>query len=450
MAQYIKQANIFGRLGTGIGKGLSEQIPKEIERSRLAGGLKELNEQKDLSPQEYFTRALSVPGLIDRPQAIQSLAELAKQQGQRNSLRNSSGKPTSSADPKVNELLKQASALQGRGGQSPDQIDRHVVQGERVPQGNIPQGQPQIVEKNPLSPELQAAPPWSPEEIDAETSRVWENNPYLTRQEARDMALQNEARQREAPEVYRKQQQQLEEVQEKVNAEIESQLRKKLQVPKNQEVWDKLTGESHNRIERGVSRDLRKNPNANVKDLVNTWTDRALTNGKAKTSLKGLANRTLDEKIFKKSENLDKLRSIGKTFRDFGNSEEYYNLLKSDFDLSPEGASSIAYPLSKTADSYVKNIKESNFDNFDKNSIKYANDLGDYLTRNDSILSIAKNIKEKDSLFDIKSFLSEIRSLSDEIGLTDAQKNEIDTHGIADIFPNWGDIFLFPRIGKGL
>jgi|SRR5579863_436311 len=88
MSYSVKQGNIFGRLGTGIGKGLSEQIPKEIERHRISQGLKELNSQKNLSPQEYFTGALSVPGLIDRPQVVQSLSQLAKQQSYLNSLKN--------------------------------------------------------------------------------------------------------------------------------------------------------------------------------------------------------------------------------------------------------------------------------------------------------------------------------------------------------------------------
>jgi hypothetical protein len=81
MAQYIKQGNIFGRIGSGIGQGLAEQLPKEIQRARMAQGLEELNNQKDLSNQEYFTRALGVPGVAESPQIIQSLENLARQEG---------------------------------------------------------------------------------------------------------------------------------------------------------------------------------------------------------------------------------------------------------------------------------------------------------------------------------------------------------------------------------
>jgi len=45
MAQLIKQGNIFGRIGTGFGKGLAEQLPKEIERNRLSSGLRDLEKE---------------------------------------------------------------------------------------------------------------------------------------------------------------------------------------------------------------------------------------------------------------------------------------------------------------------------------------------------------------------------------------------------------------------
>ena len=45
MAQYIKNANIFGRIGTGIGKGVNEQLPKEVEHQRFRSGLQKLGEK---------------------------------------------------------------------------------------------------------------------------------------------------------------------------------------------------------------------------------------------------------------------------------------------------------------------------------------------------------------------------------------------------------------------
>lgn len=84
MVQYIKQADIFGRLGTALGKGLAEQLPKEVERNRLATGLKQLGEQKDLTPFQQFSALSSIPGIT--PQMIQSGSDLLRQQAIINSL----------------------------------------------------------------------------------------------------------------------------------------------------------------------------------------------------------------------------------------------------------------------------------------------------------------------------------------------------------------------------
>lgn len=85
MAQKISQGNIFGRLGSGIGQGLAEQIPKEIEQYQLKSGLKDFSENSQgLDPMQQLAKIASVRGVT--PQMIQSFSELAKQQAKGNSL----------------------------------------------------------------------------------------------------------------------------------------------------------------------------------------------------------------------------------------------------------------------------------------------------------------------------------------------------------------------------
>lgn len=86
MAQYVKQGNIFGRLGSGVGKGIAEQVPKEIERSRLASGLKNVGEQKGLTPFQQFTGL--VEAAHEYPQIVQSGTDLLRQQAIINSVEN--------------------------------------------------------------------------------------------------------------------------------------------------------------------------------------------------------------------------------------------------------------------------------------------------------------------------------------------------------------------------
>lgn len=86
MATYIKQGDIFGRVGTEIGKGLAEQIPKEVERNRLASGLKQLGEQKGLTPFQQFSGLASTPGIT--PQMIDSGSQLLRQQQYLDAIKN--------------------------------------------------------------------------------------------------------------------------------------------------------------------------------------------------------------------------------------------------------------------------------------------------------------------------------------------------------------------------
>jgi hypothetical protein len=80
MVQIIEQGgDLFGRIGKGLGQGLSEQIPKEVERYRLSSGLKNLEkESANLTPLQQLTRLSSIPGIT--PQMVQSFGDLAKQQ----------------------------------------------------------------------------------------------------------------------------------------------------------------------------------------------------------------------------------------------------------------------------------------------------------------------------------------------------------------------------------
>lgn len=456
----VSPGNAFGRIGTAFGEGLAQNIPKELEYQRKKLGLEELsNAPSNLTPEQYLAKAAGTYGIT--PQEIQSFGELAKLRRARGSF-GANGNPSrdqNSQQPQTESKKLDEVEFANLGRKALQQQSKKGNERDEIPQGNFPSGQPQIVEKNPLSPELQPAIPWTKEKRDAEIEREWNQHPELTFPEITARVADNERRYLESPAAYREEQNYLEEVQNKVNAEIDQQLRKKLQIPKDQEIFaapegqkPKISGESINRIERGVSKDLKKNPDSNVKDLVNKWTDLALDNDKDQKNFETLANRPFDEKINPeyKKQTVEKLKSMSKTFHNFGNSEELYNNLGSSFGLSPEGRASIAYPLSSQAQKYIGSIKrptlyEQAFKKRD-NSEKYANDLEDYLTREDSILSIAKSLKERDPFFDEKKFLREVRNNQDELGLTPTQKRQIEERGDFDFFPNWGDLFLFPGI----
>lgn len=80
----VSPGSTLGRIGSGVGKGLAEQLPKEIERERLSQGLKKLGDQRDLSPFQQFAGLASLPGIT--PQMIQSGSDLLRQQAIINSI----------------------------------------------------------------------------------------------------------------------------------------------------------------------------------------------------------------------------------------------------------------------------------------------------------------------------------------------------------------------------
>lgn len=79
MSYTIKPGDALGRLGQGFGKGLSEQLPKEIERYRLASGLKQFEQESSgLNPVQQATRLASIYGMT--PELMYTLSPLLRQQ----------------------------------------------------------------------------------------------------------------------------------------------------------------------------------------------------------------------------------------------------------------------------------------------------------------------------------------------------------------------------------
>ena len=99
MSYQVKQGDLFGRIGTGFGQGLSDQLPKEMERGRLASGLQQFEQDSaKLSPIQQLARLSAIPGIT--PQMIQSFGELGRQQSKSNALTNFKNQPVASPFPK--------------------------------------------------------------------------------------------------------------------------------------------------------------------------------------------------------------------------------------------------------------------------------------------------------------------------------------------------------------
>lgn len=448
MAQQIIEdpGSIFGRMGAGFGKGLVEQLPKEFERQRLSSGLKNFEqEHQALTPIQQLARLSSIPGIT--PQMIQSFSDLARQQSQMNAFSKGVAPKVPVAEPgqqasaisPVQTAYDQQAAAQ-RGGQTPNVLPTEF-------------GQPQILPQNPLDDRTLTRPPWTPQQRDERISQ------YIGRgflaDKAIELAADDERRDLESPGAYQKRYDELKGKEIEANKALEDHLKTKLEKGDKGDLYKDITGEMLKNLERGMARDLRLNPNASVQDVANDWSNRALDLAKTKTQFDKLVNTTWPTDFFKGDAIYKKLKEYQDIFKKSGNSEEYFNLLKTGFGMSPQGAAYVAYPLNKDLNNYVKNVykpvmslvSKLGLINTEKPSRQAALEVEKHLTGEDSILAVVRALKSEDPNFDEQSFFDQLSEDKDEIRLNPRQRREV-AEGISDILPKWGDLLVLP-VQKG-
>lgn len=448
----VSPGNIFGRIGQGFGQGLAQQIPEEIQRGRLQSGLQNLAENSEgLTPFQQFARLSSIPGAT--PQMIESGANLLRQQAQRNAYRNPiSGEQIVS--PQTNASLAPRQEVSF----SPTRAGVGMAK-EEQPKGVIPEGFTSreeqaktgtpIVQENPLNPKFIPAQPWTQERRESEVSKILERDPSLTVNEAFQRASDIEARELERPRAEQERQEYLRKKQEEADAELDKQLEIALQ-KEGKSVYGDLTGDTLLDLKKAMSDDLATNPDLTVKQAAEKWRRNAKDFVEVKNIMKEKAARPFIDKISPqgKEDTLKSLKIAQKSYEKMGKSREFYNTLISDFGLSPGAAALVAYPRSAELKSSLKQewgnlpISESA-----TKSRQFAKDFIEKGTTKDSALAFAKSLKNKFPFFDHRAYNDYLQENAEK--LTPDQKKEIQ-QGPMDKIGDWGDIALFPYIGRSV
>lgn len=201
-AQYIKQGDIFGRIGSGIGKGLAEQLPEEVTRGRLAAGLKNLSQQEGQSPFQQFAGLAAIPGAT--PQIIQSGADLLRQQARGQALadfQSQKNQPKPSPFPPA----------------SPQNV------------GKPGQPAPSITQERPLAEIQQGAIPPTREEEFARAGQLYNENPARfgnDPQKALDFVASETERNQAINQAYQAKHENLNRIQDNVVNRLENQYKK--------------------------------------------------------------------------------------------------------------------------------------------------------------------------------------------------------------------------------
>lgn len=450
MAQKIQQANIFGRLGSGIGQGLAEQIPKEIDRSRLSAGLRDFAEKskmQNMSPLETASALYSIPGVAENPQLVKTFGDLAQQQ--RSAQAYGRMGPVVAGEQLPNGLLKTSPSHAG--------VKNPFSTAQQQPLSD--EKQRGIVETNPLDKRMETPLPWTPEKTASSVKRYLDIGFDLPT--SRQLAEEDRQAEMQTPAAYQEEQRRLQEAQKDSRAELERQMSLKLQKT-GEGLFQNITGDMITNLQKGLERDLRENPNLSLQDVADKWSSKALDMSKAKTQLDKTVETIGLEDVLKGDDVLNKFKGYQKIFEGASNLEEYFNILK-EKGFSPLSASAISYPPSKNLQKFVDDYKKipmgksrdprithmpPSYEAVQKNIANVVKDLENHITKDDSILNIAQSLASKDPYFDKSVFFNELAERMDELRLTPRQKREI-AEGKEGVFSSTKmDWIVMPWFGK--
>lgn len=464
MAQTIKQGNIFGRIGTGIGQGLAQQLPEEMNRGRLSAGLKNLGEQKDLTPFQQFAALSSIPGIT--PQMIQSGSELLKQQQLREAYKRGRApgqeyqQPNTQASPSLGNI--ESNQPIGQMGNASQQTGQTVPSNQPRQQEAL--SNPSAANENPLQQKFIPADPWNQGRQEAAINEAFDRGIATTFPEAQAFANSQKEIYEKAPEEYRKQLDYKKGIDKEVDEKFDKQLETRLQ-KEGKEAFADISGDLQLKIKK-KARNSVATGKMNPEQAAEYYSSKALDLAKDTSRALEIANRDVIDRLhpYKKEENLKNLMHLAENYADMGADEEFYNFLKTDtvnddvlsfnggkqkgMGLSPGGAAIIQYPRTKKVKSLIKNTKISNR-NPSQSTRAFAQDLFKEMTPRDSFLAISRQMKEQDPNFDEYAFFDYLRENKGEYGSIPRLDREV-SNGVSDFFPNWRDIGLFPTFGKAV
>jgi hypothetical protein len=421
----VKQPNIFGRIGTGIGKGLAESLPKEMDRGRLSAGLQQFEkESENLNPLQQYTRLAAIPGIT--PQMIQALPEVLKQQNQAKALieqGNSSNTPPPFPVQQQTLENQPSSGLTTRPGL------------EATRKGYIPPTYQQTL---------------------ARAGELYKSNPQLYSNDPQKAiaAAQQEASQEQAiNQAYQQQRQGEQNIQNSVQSNLQSQAGLlKATVPPN------VYSDIEQRAVKSVLPIEEGGEGLTDQEAKVKYGNELDKRSRAYSNLRALGGWTIP--FQKTSEVLRNLKSSRKTFKENDDLRNFADTLVTENGLSNSKAYYLAYPnsdipelnktLSKIPDVNPKmTLREDIFERkhaYNQDAIlhqispKLAKDMG----KEGSPLSVAEELQGKG--YDPSIFLNYLDENREKLDLTPRQVDELAKP--RNFFPTLNDIWLFKKIGK--
>lgn len=439
MPQIIEGGSVIGRIGKGVGKGLADQIPKEIDRYRLSSGLdKFAKESAGKSPFQQAVDFYKIPGataemgytlfpLLQQEQRRKASEEFGKGSGE------SQYKPQRATGVNA-EILSQGD----EGNLKP------------VPRGN-PQGRQATDQITALKSaeatqrQIQPIVQKTAEQLYSEAAQMSRENPQLFKspEDALPIVQGNESTR-------------LANLQEQRNVGNVADALKQRVIGGIEQAWTKddtlkgVPGTVQSRIFEQAERELaqgNKSESQIIKDAREVGKEIAMANTNLTAS--GKQRWATNPKGIRET-----LNSIRKPYERANALEEYQDLISSNLGVSPHVAAQYAYPLTKQEKNFfrdhVEQPKRSSIaslftegfepEDVKRKSVSLADDISDFISPETSILSLIGEAKRKN--LDPSIILNRLKQ-NDKDGLWSPNpRQEREMQKVVPDLPSLGDFYI--------
>jgi hypothetical protein len=430
MVQVLEEnSSPIGRIGKGVGKGLAEQVPKEIDRYRLSSGLEKFaKESAGKSPFQQAVDFYKIPGAT--AEMGYTLFPLLQQEARRNASENITG------GEQPRQPQPGATNVQVTG-----------VNGKPYTQGQAQTEQRGLKPLSATQAQLTPIVRKSGEELFAEAAALSRANPKVfpqpedampTVQANESTRLANLGEQRATGDA-------ADALQRRIKGDLENAWKK-------DDTLKGIPGTVQSRIFQNIE-DKLADPNNKKSEsqLVKEGRELGEEIAKANTNLEASGKQTW---YTNPSEIRNKISNIRNIYEKAGALEEYQDLLSSKLGFSPQIAAEFAYPLLKEERNYLRKALEEPersalgslfteaYDPEDtKNkSVQAADKITKLIGENTSILSLMAEAKRKH--LDPNIIMRRLQRNVEDCLITLTPRQERDFQKVIPDLPSRGDFYI--------
>lgn len=346
-----RKGTAFGRLGKGIGQGLSDQIPKEVDRYRLSSGLQQLGKDApNLSPFEQLTRFYSIPGVT--PSMVESGTALLREEATRANAKRRGEKANAAIQQNTNTASPQFDNTVNQ-----QEIDPQKTIASNAAKHAIRTNEAGIAKPRPQQASVGLIRPFTQEEYDKELADFFTEFPNESIEKGMAYVNDKEKRKVAEQEALVKQGQRQEAIEDSFRDLFDKELMKRTGKKTIEETYSLVSPESRKLLQdQGdikYAKSLASNNPKTKRQIVDEQVQEAKQLQNSWDSIRELKNKGIFDISWKNQNKI--IERAAEPFRKIGNQEEYRNLLTNELDYPQQYASYFAFQIkdNKELNNYI-------------------------------------------------------------------------------------------------